>query len=127
MVTNGSTATYTYPNAGSAHPHAPNSQSAIGTVTYDANGNRALDGSNFYGYDAENHPTSVENMGNATFPIQNSFDGDGARVARTTYVPLPPATTTTHFVGSWYENNLTTTTPTVYYPFNGMPVAMKQG
>ena len=34
---------------------------------------------------------------------------------------------TTHFIGEWYDDNVTTGVATAYYPFNGRPVAMKQG
>jgi hypothetical protein len=109
-------ATLTYPGGGQARPHAPTSVSTLGTFTYDANGNRQADPSgNTYAYDAENRLTNVT----GSVSLQNTFDGDGARLIRTANG------TSTSSVGDWYE--VTNGVATVYYPFNGLPIAMKQG
>jgi hypothetical protein len=55
--------------------------------------------------------------------LQNTFDGDGARLIRTVSSPAK----TTHYVGDWYECDPTAAVATVYYPFNGKPVAMESG
>lgn len=70
-----------------------------------------------YTYDIENRLTMLTNAS----VLENTYDGDGTRVVRSASLA------TTHYVGQWYEKNLSTGVVTVYYPFNGVPVAMKQG
>jgi RHS repeat-associated protein len=59
--------------------------------------------------------------------LQSTFDRDGNRLVRVGVV----LNVTTHFVGDTYENQQSVTngpwTPTIYYLFGGIPVAMKQG
>lgn len=112
-------ATYSYPAPGQPQVHAPTSVSGIGGFGYDPNGNRTSDASSTYAYDIENRLTQLAQGGTAV--LQNSFDGDGVRVARVANG------VTTHFVGDWYEANPATGVATAYYPFNGQPVAVKGG
>jgi RHS repeat-associated protein len=102
-----------------APPHAPTSATGIGPYSYDGNGNRLADPTYGYGYDGENHLTSLT-QGPTTI-LQNTFDGDGARLVRAVGSAL------THYVGGWYEANPTSGVATAYYPFNGVPIALKQG
>jgi hypothetical protein len=110
--------TYTYPAAGATRPHAPTNVSTLGNYTYDASGNRSSDPTySTFGYDIENRLTSL----GSPAVLTNTYDGDSKRLIRVANG------TTTHYVGEWYEFNPTTNRPTVYDPFNGQAVAMKQG
>ncbi|HEX5415655.1 MAG TPA: RHS repeat-associated core domain-containing protein, partial [Chloroflexota bacterium] len=111
--------TYSYPSAGQPRPHAPTAVSNIGSYQYDANGNRQSDPTFGYTFDVENHLTKVTQGG--TVVLRNTFDGDGNRLVRVV------SGTKTHYVGDWYEFDPDTGLATVYYPFNGQAVAMKQG
>jgi hypothetical protein len=96
--------------------------SGIGTFGYDGDGNRTSDPNyNSFTYDGENRLTQL----GSPAALTNTYDGDGTRISRVV------GTTTTHFVGDTYENQQSVTngpwTPTVYYLFGGVPVAMKQG
>lgn len=113
-------AIYTYPTgAGALHPHTPTNISTTGNYTYDANGNRKTDPTYAYSYDVENHLVTLTYRG--TTVLSNTYDGDGARIVRT------QNNQTTHYVGGAYEYNVTTQTATTYCPFNGEPIACKQG
>ncbi len=65
-------------------------------------------------YDAENHLTRVDK--NDVLNIQFAYDGDGERVKAYN------ASSTTSFIGSWYE---WTGTATSYYFLGGKRVAMR--
>ena len=112
-------ASYSYPQAGFPAPNAPTDVSTVGAYRYDQNGNRQTDPLYAYTYDAENHLIAVQAGSNPPV-LQNTDDGDGTRLVRVT-------SATTHFVGPWYEYDPNAGVATVYYPFNGIPVAMKQG
>jgi RHS repeat-associated protein len=97
--------TYTYGD--SNHAHAVTSLSNGNTYSYDSNGNqltRYVGGSTYtLTYDAENRLVSVSGAVTASFV----FDGDGNRVKSTI------ASTTTTFVGTYYE--VTGSSVTKYY------------
>ena len=101
--------------------HAPSSYTIGGNTTtynYTANGSRSLDGSfNVFTYDAENRLVSLAASGNSP-QLQNTFDGDGKRVQRIQF-----GTSTTNYIGDWCEHDPVSGTVTVYYPFNGQPIA----
>ena len=108
-------------NYGAAPIHATSAVGGLGSYTYDNNGNRSTDPSGLaFNYDGENHLLSLTSGPTTVF--QNVYDGEGTRVVR-----YDQSAQTTHFVGEWYEDNVTTGIATAYYPFNGRPIAMKQG
>jgi RHS repeat-associated protein len=91
----------------------------LGSYSYDGNGNRVADPT--YAsvtYDVENRLTQL----GSPAALTNTYDGDGTRIVRAV-----TGGATTHFVGDTYEYTLTTSTPTVYYLFGGIPVALKKG
>jgi uncharacterized protein RhaS with RHS repeats len=101
---------------GDPRPHAPTCLYGSANDTYDANGNRKSDHYCTYIYTVENNLAQVTGLG----VVKNTFDGDGQRIVR-------DVSGITHYVGPNYEYNLTTQVATLYCPFNGRPVAMKQG
>ncbi|MCL4545837.1 MAG: hypothetical protein M1118_14820 [Chloroflexi bacterium] len=110
---------YSYSTPGQPRPHAPTSISGVGSYGYDANGNQTSDPSVTYTYDVENHLIQLTQGGSAV--LQNTFDGDGLRLV------CVASGVTTHFIGDWYEFNVTSGVATAYYPFGTVPVALKQG
>ena len=85
---------------------------------------RTVSGQNYnFGYDAENHLTSVSGAAQVSF----GYNGDGQRVAATEGV------TTTVFVGNYFEwqvvdhGTYTSTQTTKYYYAGGTRVAMQRG
>jgi hypothetical protein len=116
LMSYGSLNPYSYPTPGSARPHAPTSVSGLGSYQYDANGNRSSDPSGHsYSYDGENRLLST------SAGITNTFDGDGKRLIRVANG------VTMYSIGEWYEFNPSTQQATVYYPFLGQPLAMRNG
>jgi RHS repeat-associated protein len=94
----------------------------LGNYTYESNGNRVSNPTYAsYTYDGENRLLQL----GCSAILSNTYDADGIRVIRWTAVDGA----TTHFVGDTYGNKDVgaTWTPTVYYQFGGVPVAMKQG
>jgi len=106
-------ATFTYGN--DAHKHAV---TQVGTTayTYDANGNMTARGSDSLLYDQENRLYRVTVGGTQT---DYTYNADSARVKKVV------GSTTTYYVGNWYE--VTNGIATKYYYFGAQRVAMKQG
>ena len=121
IVSKGSVS-YSYPLPGGTRPDTPLTTTTGGTYSYDANGNRTGDSSYTYAYDVENHLTGIET--DVAPILSNAYDGDGVRVHQDGGTLGSPVT---HFVGPWYEHDTLTGVATVYCPFNGVPVAMKEG
>lgn len=108
--------TIAYPTNGAFPGDAPTTYPPT-SYSYDANGNRSSDSTySSYVYDVENRLTQVQQGGQTV--LSCSYDGDGRRLVRVANG------VTTHYVGEWYEAN-PTGTPLVYYPFNGVPIAMR--
>ena len=102
--------------SGECHPFYATSQVGAQGYAYDNNGNRTADPSGLgFNYDAENHLLSLTSGSTTVF--QNVYDGDGKRVVR-----LDRSGQSTHFIGEWYEYNVTMGIATAYYPFNGRPI-----
>ena len=68
-------------------------------------------------YDAYNHLVSVDGAAALDFV----YDGDGQRVKVTT------GSTTTAYIGNYYEWSVDSSTPTKYYYAGAMRVAMREG
>jgi len=64
----------------------------------------------------------VSLTGGSPTASQSADDRDGKRVVR-----YDRSGQTAHFVGEWYEFNVTTGIAPAYDPFNGRPIAMKRG
>jgi RHS repeat-associated protein len=109
---------YTYGDTN--HDHAV-TQMGSDTYTYDANGNQAqrvVSGSTYnLTYDAENHLVGVSGAVTASFV----YDGDGNRVKGTI------STTTTAYVGNYFEWTGSTSTMKKYYYAGATRVAMRTG
>ncbi|MCL4393974.1 MAG: hypothetical protein M1482_04065 [Chloroflexi bacterium] len=109
--------TYTYGD----NEHQPHAVTAVGarTFDYDANGDMIRRAGDELTYDEENRLTRVVAAGvTSVF----TYDGDGNRVKKEVG---SGGTTTTFYVGNYYE--VTGTTATKYYYFGTLRVAMKQG
>ncbi len=73
---NSAVGTYTYPLAGSAHPHAPLTAGSK-AFAYNANGDITSDGSRTFAYDGENRPANVSGT-------LYTYGPDGERISKTT-------------------------------------------
>jgi len=102
------------------HDHAV-TQMGSDTYSYDNNGNqinRNVSGNSYtLSYDAENRLVGVSGAASATFV----YDGDGNRVKATV------GTTTTTYVGSYFEWTGLTSTMKKYYYAGATRVAMRTG
>ena len=73
---NSAVGTYTYPLAGSVHPHAPLTAGSK-TFAYDANGDITSDDTRSFVYDGENRPSNVSG-------VLYKYGPDGERLSKTT-------------------------------------------
>ena len=109
---------YTYGNA--SHKHAV-TQAGANSFLYDANGNMLGHRGDVLAYDAENRLAQIVTSGGITMTY--SYDGDGNRVKKEVNTGLN--TTTTRYVGNYYEVDGGTVIK--YYYFGGRRVAVNRG
>ena len=113
---------YTYPSSGSARPHAVTSTAGTPalSLTYDASGNLATDGTGTCTYDARNLLSSRPRIGGGI--MSYVYGADGALVKSTN----SSTGAWTVYIGGVYEVT-DTGAVTKYYSVGGKAIAMRQG
>ncbi|TAK63882.1 MAG: hypothetical protein EPO22_06265, partial [Dehalococcoidia bacterium] len=100
--------TLNYPNSGqgSVRPHAVSTfGSPLVTLTYDANGNLATQGSSSYAFDSENRLTTRDTSGGNAFEYR--YDGSGTLVKRIAVGGAQTVTLRPNAQGSYSQWNAT--------------------